>query len=107
MRASAWIGLLLAGLIALPLALALGVASVSVGVSTPFPAPAVGIFTAIIAGFIVSALGGSRVQIAGPTAAFMPIILLIIERYGYDGLLLATIMGGAILVIMGLARMGR
>lgn len=94
------------GLIALPLALALGVASVPVGVSTPFPAPAVGIFTAIIAGFIVSALGGSRVQIAGPTAAFMPIILLIIERYGYDGLLLATIMGGAILVIMGLARMG-
>ncbi len=94
------------GLIALPLALALGVASVPVGVPTPFPAPAVGIFTAIIAGFIVSTLGGSRVQIAGPTAAFMPIILLIIEKYGYDGLLLATIMGGAILVIMGLARMG-
>jgi SulP family sulfate permease len=94
------------GLIALPLALALGVASVPPGVPTPFPAPAVGLFTAIIAGFIVSALGGSRVQIAGPTAAFMPIILLIIERYGYDGLLLATIMGGGILVIMGLARMG-
>ena len=94
------------GLIALPLALALGVASVPPGVATPFPAPAVGLFTAIIAGFIVSALGGSRVQIAGPTAAFMPIILLIIERYGYDGLLLATIMGGGILIIMGLARMG-
>ena len=94
------------GLIALPLALALGVASVPPGVPTPVPAPAVGLFTAIIAGFIVSALGGSRVQIAGPTAAFMPIILLIIERYGYDGLLLATIMGGGILVIMGLARMG-
>jgi sulfate permease, SulP family len=94
------------GLIALPLALALGVASVPVGTVTPFPAPAVGLFTAIIAGFIVSALGGSRVQIAGPTAAFMPIVLLIIERYGYDGLLLATIMAGAILVVMGLARLG-
>jgi SulP family sulfate permease len=79
---------------------------VPAGAPTPFPAPAVGIFTAIIAGFVVSALGGSRVQIAGPTAAFMPIILLIIERYGYDGLLLATIMAGVILVVMGLARMG-
>jgi SulP family sulfate permease len=94
------------GLIALPLALALGVASVPFGAVTPFPAPAVGLFTAIIAGFIVSALGGSRVQIAGPTAAFMPIVLLIIERYGYDGLLLATIMAGCILVVMGLARLG-
>jgi sulfate permease, SulP family len=94
------------GLIALPLALALGVASVPAGSPTPFPAPAVGLFTAIIAGFVVSALGGSRVQIAGPTAAFMPIVLLIIERYGYDGLLLATIMAGMILVAMGLARMG-
>jgi sulfate permease, SulP family len=94
------------GLIALPLALALGVASVPFGAVTPFPAPAVGLFTAIIAGFIVSALGGSRVQIAGPTAAFMPIVLLIIERYGYDGLLLATLMAGCILVLMGLARLG-
>ncbi|HEY1763883.1 MAG TPA: SulP family inorganic anion transporter [Opitutaceae bacterium] len=94
------------GLIALPLALALGVASVPVGVATPFPAPAVGLFTAIVAGFIVSALGGSRVQIAGPTAAFMPIVLLVIERYGYDGLLLATVMAGAILVLMGFARIG-
>jgi sulfate permease, SulP family len=94
------------GLIALPLALALGVASVPAGAPTPFPAPAVGLFTAIIAGFLVSALGGSRVQVAGPTAAFMPIILLIIERYGYDGLLLATIMAGAMLVVMGVARMG-
>ncbi len=94
------------GLIALPLALALGVASVPAGVATPFPAPAVGLFTAIIAGFIVSIFGGSRVQIAGPTAAFMPIVLLVIERYGYDGLLLATIMAGGILVVMGLARIG-
>jgi SulP family sulfate permease len=94
------------GLIALPLSLALGVASVPYGAATPFPAPAVGLFTAIIAGFIVSALGGSRVQIAGPTAAFMPIVLLIIERYGYDGLLLATIMAGVILIVMGVARLG-
>jgi SulP family sulfate permease len=94
------------GLIALPLALALGVASIPAGTAMPFPAPAVGLFTAIIAGFIVSALGGSRVQIAGPTAAFMPIVLLIVERYGYDGLLLATIMAGVILVAMGVVRLG-
>ncbi len=94
------------GLIALPLALALGVASVPVGARTPFPAPAVGLFTAIIAGLIVSVFGGSRVQIAGPTAAFMPIVLLVIERYGYDGLLWATMIAGAILVAMGVARIG-
>jgi len=94
------------GLIALPLALALGIASVPAGVVTPFPAPALGIFTAIIAGFLISALGGSRVQIGGPTAAFIPIILLIIERHGYAGLLLATVMAGVILVVMGLAKMG-
>ena len=67
------------GMIALPLALALGIAGVPHGVDTPFPAPALGIFTAIIAGLIISALGGSRVQIGGPTAAFIPIVLLIIE----------------------------
>lgn len=94
------------GLIALPLALALGIASVPVGVATPFPAPALGIFTAIIAGFLISTFGGSRVQIGGPTAAFIPIILLIIERHGYTGLLMATMMAGVILVIMGLTRMG-
>lgn len=94
------------GMIALPLALALGIACVPSGVVTPFPAPALGIFTAIIAGFLISALGGSRVQIGGPTAAFIPIILLIIERHGYAGLLMATVMAGVILVIMGLAKMG-
>ena len=94
------------GLIALPLALALGVASVPVGARMPFPAPAVGLFTAIIAGFVVSVFGGSRVQIAGPTAAFMPIVVLIVERYGYDGLLLATLMAGLLLIAMGLARLG-
>ncbi len=94
------------GMIALPLALALGIASIPQGVSTPFPAPALGIFTAIIAGFLISALGGSRVQIGGPTAAFIPIILMIIEKHGYGGLLMATMMAGVILVIMGFAKMG-
>ena len=94
------------GLIALPLALALGIASIPAGQPTPSPAPALGIFTAIIAGFLISALGGSRVQIGGPTAAFIPIILLIIEKHGYSGLLMATMMAGAILVIMGLTKMG-
>lgn len=94
------------GMIALPLALALGIASVPQGMATPFPAPALGIFTAIIAGFLISALGGSRVQIGGPTAAFIPIILLIIEKHGYGGLMMATVMAGGILIIMGLAKMG-
>jgi SulP family sulfate permease len=94
------------GMIALPLALALGIASVPSGIATPSPAPALGIFTAIIAGFLISALGGSRVQIGGPTAAFVPIVLLIVEKHGYGGLLMATVMAGVILVIMGLARMG-
>ena len=94
------------GLIALPLSLALGIASVPAGTATPVPAPALGIFTAIIAGFLISLLGGSRLQIGGPTAAFVPIILLIVQSYGYTGLLVATMMAGAILVLMGLARMG-
>lgn len=94
------------GLMALPLALALGVASVPAGARTPFPAPAIGIATAIMAGFVVSALGGSRVQIAGPSAVFLPVILLVVERYGYDGLMLATLMAGGMLAAMGLARLG-
>lgn len=94
------------GLIALPLALALGIASVPVGASTPYPAPAIGIFTAIIAGFVISALGGSKFQIGGPTAAFIPVVLMIVEQHGYTGLLLATLMAGVILLLMGLARMG-
>ncbi|HEY5953443.1 MAG TPA: SulP family inorganic anion transporter [Terrimicrobiaceae bacterium] len=93
-------------MIALPLALALGIASIPAGASTPYPPPAVGLFTAIFAGLVISALGGSRVQIGGPTAAFIPIVLLIIEKHGYSGLVLATLMAGGILVVMGLARMG-
>ena len=94
------------GLIALPLALALGIASIPAGTVTPFSAPALGIFTAIIGGLIISALGGSRVQIGGPTAAFVPIILLIISEYGYGGLVMATMMAGIILILMGITKMG-
>jgi len=94
------------GMIALPLALALGIASVPAGAETPLPAPALGIFTAIIAGLLISVLGGSRVQIGGPTAAFIPIILLIVSEHGYSGLILATLMAGVILILMGMFRMG-
>ena len=93
-------------LIALPLALALGVASIPIGTTTPMPAPATGVFTAILGGFLVSLLGGSRVQIGGPTAAFIPIVILIVMNHGYTGLLLATMMAGVILIVMGVARMG-
>jgi SulP family sulfate permease len=69
-------------------------------------APAAGIFTAIIAGFIISALGGSRVQIGGPTGAFVVIVYGIIQKYGFADLLLCTLMAGVILVILGVTRLG-
>src|SRR5215510_11490653 len=81
------------GIVALPLAMAFGIAS---GVK-----PETGIFTAVVAGFLISALGGSRVQIGGPTGAFVVIVYGIIAQYGYDGLVLATLMAGVILIIMG------
>jgi SulP family sulfate permease len=86
------------GIVALPLAIAFAIAS---GVS-----PERGLYTAIIAGFVISALGGSRVQIGGPTGAFVVIVYGIVEKYGVDGLLVATIMGGAFLVVFGLAKLG-
>lgn len=86
------------GIVALPLAIAFGIAS---GVT-----PEKGIITAIIAGFIISAFGGSRVQIGGPTGAFIVIVYGIIQQYGMTGLMVATIMAGVILVIMGFARFG-
>lgn len=86
------------GIVALPLAIAFGIAS---GVT-----PEKGIITAIIAGFIISAFGGSRVQIGGPTGAFIVIVYGIIQQYGMTGLMVATIMAGIILVIMGFARFG-
>ena len=86
------------GIVALPLAIAFGIAS---GVT-----PERGLYTAIIAGFLISALGGSRVQIGGPTGAFVVIVYGIVQRYGLDGLMVATLMGGVILVGFGLARLG-
>ncbi len=86
------------GIIALPLAVAFAIAS---GVS-----PDRGLITAVIAGFLISALGGSRVQIGGPTGAFVVIVYSIVQRHGMDGLMVATIMGGIILVAMGCARFG-
>jgi SulP family sulfate permease len=64
------------------------------------------LWTAIIAGFLISALGGSRVQIGGPTGAFVVIVYGIIQRHGIDGLLVATMMAGVLLVIMGAAQLG-
>ena len=93
-------------LVALPLAMALGIASIGAGVDTPFPPPAMGLFTAIFAGLLISALGGSRVQIGGPTAAFIPIVLMVVDRHGFSGLLIATMMAGVILILMGLFRLG-
>ncbi len=88
----------LVGIVALPLAIAFGIAS---GVS-----PEKGIITAIIGGFIVSLLGGSRVQIGGPTGAFIIIVYGIVQQYGADGLMVATLMAGVILIIMGFAQFG-
>jgi sulfate permease, SulP family len=86
------------GVVALPLAIAFAIAS---GVT-----PDRGLWTAIIAGFIISAFGGSRVQIGGPTGAFVVIVYGIVQKYGIDGLTVATLMAGVILVVMGLAKLG-
>jgi len=86
------------GIVAIPLAIAFAIAS---GVS-----PEKGLFTAIVAGFLISALGGSRVQIGGPTGAFVVIVYGIVQKYGLDGLTIATIMAGIILIIMGFAGFG-
>ncbi|MDY0233311.1 MAG: SulP family inorganic anion transporter [Sulfurimonas sp.] len=89
---------IIVGIVALPLAIAFAVAS---GVS-----PEKGMITAIVAGFIISFLGGSRVQIGGPTGAFVIILFGIVEQYGIDGLFISTIMAGVILVIFGLLKLG-
>ncbi|MBD5190493.1 MAG: sulfate permease [Bacteroidales bacterium] len=86
------------GIVALPLAIAFGIAS---GVS-----PSIGLITAIIGGFLVSALGGNSVQIGGPTGAFIVIVYGIIQRFGLEGLAIATLMAGLILVLMGLFHLG-
>ncbi len=89
---------LIVGIVALPLALAFGIAS---GVT-----PGQGIVTAIIAGFVISLLGGSRVQIGGPTGAFIVIVFGVIQNYGMTGLLIATIMAGVMLVLLGVFKLG-
>ena len=86
------------GLVALPLAMAFGIAS---GVT-----PQAGIYTAVVAGFLISALGGSRCQIGGPTGAFVVIIAGVIAKFGLSGLMMVTLMAGAMLVIMGLTGIG-
>ncbi len=86
------------GLVALPLAMAFGIAS---GVT-----PQAGIYTAVVAGFIISALGGSRTQIGGPTGAFVVIIAGVIAKFGLSGLLMVTLMAGVLLVLMGITGMG-
>jgi SulP family sulfate permease len=86
------------GVVALPLAIAFGIAS---GVT-----PAQGIYTAIVAGFLISALGGSRVQIGGPTGAFVVVVYAIVQRYGVSGLAIATLMAGAILILLGVFKLG-
>ncbi|QQS30170.1 MAG: sulfate permease [Sphingobacteriales bacterium] len=89
---------IIVGIVALPLAIAFGIAS---GVS-----PQNGLITAIVAGFIISLLGGSRVQIGGPTGAFIVVVYGVVDKFGLDGLLIATFMAGVMLVLMGLFRLG-
>src|SRR3954462_1753357 len=86
-------------LVALPLSIAIAIASGAT--------PKAGLVTAIIGGFIISLRGGSRVQIGGPTGAFIVVVAGVITQFGYDGLLLATLLAGVILVAGGLVRAGR
>ena len=97
LRADALAGLTVA-IVAVPLAMAIAIAS---GVT-----PAQGLITAVIGGFLISALGGARFQIGGPTGAFIVVVYGVVHQYGYDGLALATMMAGAILIAAGLLRVG-
>ncbi|KAF1704836.1 SulP family inorganic anion transporter [Pseudoxanthomonas suwonensis] len=97
LRADAIAGLTVA-IVALPLAMALAIASGAT--------PEKGLHTAIIAGFLISALGGSRVQIGGPTAAFIPVVFVVIQKFGYGGLVLCTLLAGLMLIAAGLLRLG-
>ncbi len=87
------------GVIALPLAIGFGIAS---GVT-----PGQGLWTAIVAGFLISALGGSRYQVGGPTGAFVPVLFTIVAQHGYNGLAVATMMAGVMLLLMGALKLGR
>src|ERR1700733_12636638 len=86
------------GMVALPLAMAFAISS---GVS-----PQAGIYTAIVAGFLISALGGSKTQIGGPTGAFVVIVYGIVAKYGIDGLSICTLMAGLMLVVLGVTGLG-
>src|SRR5579883_449988 len=86
------------GFVALPLAMAFAIAS---GV-----APQAGLYCAIVAGFLISALGGSTTQIGGPTGAFVVVVYGIVTRYGLDGLFMCTLMGGVLLVLLGVTGLG-
>jgi SulP family sulfate permease len=97
LRHDAFAGLTVA-IVALPLSLALAIASGTT--------PDKGLITAIVAGFLISTFGGSRVQIGGPTGAFVVVVFNVIAKHGYDGLLLATMLAGLILIVAGLARLG-
>lgn len=97
LRADAFAGLTVA-IVALPLAMALAIASGTT--------PDKGLITAIVAGFLISALGGSRFQIGGPTGAFVVVVYNVIDKFGYDGLIVATLMAGVMLVIAGIAGLG-
>jgi SulP family sulfate permease len=96
------------GIIALPMAIAFGINSIPEAVAREagISPPAMGLYTAVVAGFLISLLGGSRVQIGGPTGAFIVIVAGVASRHGYSGLATATLMAGAIVVIMGLCRFG-
>jgi SulP family sulfate permease len=98
LRADVLAGLVV-GIVALPLSMALAIAT---GV-----APQYGLYTAIVAGSVIAAVGGSRVQVSGPTAAFVVVLLPIVNRHGPGGLMLATAMAGVLLCVMGVARLGR
>ena len=97
LRRDAVAGLTIA-IVALPLSMAIGIAS---GV-----APDRGLLTAVVAGFVISALGGSRFQIGGPTAAFIVVVFEVIQRHGYDGMVLASLIAGLLLIAVGLLRLG-
>jgi len=97
LRADALAGLTVA-IVALPLAMALAIASGTT--------PEKGLYTAIVAGFLISAFGGSRVQIGGPTAAFIPVVFVVIQKFGFGGLILCTLLAGLMLIAAGLLRLG-
>src|SRR5688572_20732483 len=101
------------GIIALPLAMAFGIASIpesavegARALGREISPPAMGLYTAIVAGALISLLGGSRVQIGGPTGAFIVIVYGIAAQHGYAGLATATLMAGVAIIIMGFARLG-